>query len=152
MPEHLHAVDDQAADGSSRTQRIRVVLADDHASLRRILRRLLDRDTNLEVVGEASDLESAIRAIRAGHPEVLVLDMRIPGGSSSERIERVHEQSPDTKIVIVTMHENQMYADQALKAGAIGFVLKDTADRELCVAVQSAAHGVEYRSPRLRRP
>lgn len=152
MSGYLHAVDDQAADGPACPRPIRVVLADDHAALRRNLRRLLERDENVEVVAEASDLQSAIREVRARRPEVLVLDMRMPGGSSSERIERVREQSPNTEIVIITMLENQMYADQALKAGAIGFVLTDTADRELSEAVRSAARGEQYRSPRLRRP
>jgi len=129
-----------------------VVLADDHASMRRNLRLLLEGEENIEVVGEASDLESAMRQTRAGRPDVLVLDLSMLGGSGTEMIGRLREQSSNTEIVIITMHENWMYADQACGAGAVGFVLKDSADLELSEAVRSSARGVQYRSPRLRRP
>ncbi|HSO99029.1 MAG TPA: response regulator transcription factor [Solirubrobacteraceae bacterium] len=130
---------------------IRVVLADDHAPLRRTLRLLLEREDDLELVAEAGDLETALREVRARRPDVLVVDFRMPNGSSAERIGRLHEQSPRTAIVVITMHENPMFADHALEAGAIGFVRKDAADLELPDAVRSAARGVQYRSPHLSR-
>jgi two-component system response regulator NreC len=149
MSGQLHAVDGHPADGSSG---IRVILADDHPSLRRSLRRLLESEDDMNVVGEAGDLETAIRGVRSHGPDVLVLDLRMPDGASSERIKRLREQSPRTAIVIITLQENQMFADLAAKAGAIGFVLKDRADQELADAVRHAARGREYRSPHLRAP
>jgi len=151
MPGHLRAVDDQAPDGVPRFRPIRVVLADDHAPLRRTLRRLLEGEKDVKVVAEASDLDSAICQLRAHRPRVLVLDPRMADGSSAERIGRLREQSPRTEIVVITMHDNEMFADQALKAGAIGFVLKDRADLELADAIRRASRGLEYRSPRVRR-
>jgi two-component system, NarL family, response regulator NreC len=126
-----------------------VVLADDHASLRRNLRRLLEREEDVDVVGEASDLEGAMRQILALRPRVLVLDLRMADGSSAERIDRLREQSPSTEIVVITMHRSEQFADLALKAGAVGFVLKDTADAELSDAVRRAARGLQYISPQL---
>jgi two-component system, NarL family, response regulator NreC len=120
--------------------------------MRRNLRLLLEGEEDIEVVGEASDLESAMRETRARRPDVLVLDLSMLGGSGTEMIGRLREQSSNTEIVIITMHENWMYADQAFGAGAVGFVLKDSADLELSEAVRSSARGVQYRSPRLRRP
>ena len=128
-----------------------MVLADDHDSLRRNLRRVLEGEEDVEVVGEAKDLESAARETRRHRPDVLVLGLRVPGGSGLDGIGRLREQSPNTEIVIISMHENEMYARQAFEAGAIAFVLKDSADVELAPAVRSAARGVQYASPRLRR-
>lgn len=149
MAGDLHAVGGHAAPGLSG---IRVILADDHPPLRRNLRLLLEREEDMKVVAEAGDFEGAIRRMRSHHPDVLVLDLRMPDGTSSERIERLRAQSPRTAIVVITMQENEMFADLALKAGAIGFVLKDRADQELAAAVRHAARGLEYRSPRLRGP
>jgi two-component system response regulator NreC len=151
MRGHLRPVDGDSSGGVSGARPVRVVLADDHPTLRRTLSRLLEGEDDLEVVAEAGDLETAVRAVGAHRPDVLVLDLRMPNGSSAERIGRLHEQSPRTAIVVITMHENTMFADHALKAGAIGFVRKDTADLELPDAVRSAARGVQYRSPRLSR-
>ncbi len=152
MSGYLRVVRGQSADGSARPERVRVVLADDHDSLRRNLRRLLEGEEDEEVVGEAADLERAVRQIGRYRPEVLVLGLPVPGGSSPDGIGRLREQSPNTKIVTISMNANEMYARQVLVAGAIGFVLKDGADVELSAAVRSAARGVQYVSPRLRRP
>jgi two-component system response regulator NreC len=128
-----------------------VVLADDHAPLRRNLRRLLEREEDVDVVGEASDLEGAMRQIRALRPRVLVSDLPMPDGSSGEWLDRLHEQSHSTEVVFITMHRSEQFADLALKAGALGFVLKDTADAELADTVRRAARGLQYRSPQLTR-
>jgi DNA-binding NarL/FixJ family response regulator len=87
--------------------------------------------------------------VRRLYPQVLVLDLRMPDGSSAERIERLREQSPRTEIVVITMHRSDRFAELAHNAGAIGFVLKDTADVELSDAVRCAARGVRYSSPQL---
>ncbi len=101
------------------------------------------------MVAEAGDTERAMRQVRALRPDVLVLDIRLPDGSMFERMERLCAQAAGTQIVLITMHKNQLLAEHALRAGAIGFVLKDSADVELGEAVRCAARGVRYASPRL---
>jgi len=148
---HLRSVD-SGLSGDSKGGLIRVVLADDHAPLRRALRSLLEHEDDLEVVAEASDAEAAARQVASHRPDVLVLDLRMPDGSGANRIARMRAQSPRTGIVVVTMHRSEMFAEHAFKAGALGFVLKDCADDELAKAVRQAAQGHVYRSPRLAQP
>jgi len=127
------------------------VLANDHPGLRQRLRWLLDNVDDLRVVGEASSFEAAARQVTNCHPDVVVLDLRMPDGFSRERIERLRTVSPETQIVVTTMHMNEAFANESQKAGAIGFVVADSADRELVEAVRRAGRGLAYRSPRLRR-
>ena len=101
------------------------------------------------MIAEASELTAAVRLVRAHRPDVLVLDLRMPGGSSIETIGKLREQAPDTQIVVVTMEDSPVFAQRALDAGALGFVVKDLADEELPQAVRAAARGEEYVSPRL---
>ncbi len=82
-------------------------------------------------------------------PQVLVLDLHMPGGSSIEAISRLRERAPDTKIVVITMDEDPAFAQRAFAAGALGFVAKELADEELPAAVRAAAHGEEFVSPRI---
>jgi two-component system response regulator NreC len=133
-------------------QTIRVVLADDHALMRRTLRLLLEGEQDVEVIAEASDLASLVRHVDGHQPQVLVLDLGMPDGSSSEAIRQLRERAPQMQIVIVTMEENPVFAQRALAAGAIGFVLKDLADEELPEAVRLAARGEQFLSPRLALP
>jgi two-component system, NarL family, response regulator NreC len=133
-------------------QTIRVVLADDHALMRRTLRLLLEAEEGVEVIAEASDLVSLVRHVDAHQPHVLVLDLGMPDGSSSEAIRQLRERLPEMQIVIVTMEENPVFAQRALAAGAVGFVLKDRSDEELPEAIRLAARGEQYVSPRLALP
>lgn len=128
---------------------VRVLLADGHTLMRRSLRLLLDNEDDVEVIAEAGDLASVIRYVDGSRPHVLVLDLGMPEGSSGEAIRQLRERAPEMQIVIVTMHENPTFAQRALAAGAIGFVLKDLADEELPEAIRHAAHGEQYLSPRL---
>ncbi len=128
---------------------IRVVLADDHALIRRSVRLLLEGEEGVEVIAEADDLASAVRHVHGHSPHVLVLDLRMPGGSSIAAIGRLRERAPDTQVVVLTMEENPVFAQQALACGAVGFVLKDLAGTELPQAVRAAARGEEYVSPRV---
>jgi two-component system response regulator NreC len=149
MGSHLHLALDERAIGSRTApeQPIRVVLADDHALMRRSLRLLLDREEGVEVVAEAGDLTTAMRHVHDCLPHVLVLDLGMPDGSSIEAIRRLREEVTSTEIVVVTMEDNPAFAQQALDAGAIGFVLKDFAEVELDRAVRAAARGEQYVSP-----
>ncbi|HEV7941208.1 MAG TPA: response regulator transcription factor [Solirubrobacteraceae bacterium] len=128
---------------------IRIVLADDHAVVRSGLRLLLDSEPDFEVVAEAGDLEAAQRYVRGHHPDVLVLDLNMPGGSSLEAIPTIRQQMPETEIVVLTMQQEPAFARRALGAGAIGYVLKEAADDELVEAVHRAAAGESYLNPRL---
>ena len=128
---------------------IRIVLADDHAVVRSGLRMLLDSENGFEVVAEAGDIDSARRYVRGHHPNVLVLDLNMPGGSSLEAIPTIREESPDTQIVVLTMQQEPAFAREALGAGALGYILNEAADDELVEAVRRAAVGERYLNPRL---
>ncbi len=129
------------------TAPIRVVVADDHALMRRSLRRLLESEQNIEVVAEADDLTGAAHHVHGQQPHVLVLDLSMSGMSSLQTISQLRERVPDTQIVVVTMEENPAFAQRAITAGALGFVWKDRADTDLLEAVRAAARGEEYLSP-----
>jgi two-component system response regulator NreC len=126
-----------------------VVIADDHSVVRRGLRQLLETEGDFEVVAEAGDIAGARRYVRGHHPDVLVLDLNMPEGSSLEAVPDIRAESPDTQIVVLTMQNEPAYARQALVAGALGYVLKDAADDELVEAVRRAAAGDSYLNPRL---
>ena len=128
---------------------IRVVLADDHEVVRDGLKLLLEDEPDIEVVAEAGDTESAIRYVRGHTPDVLVLDINMPGGSSLTSIPGLREEFPDTGIVVLTMQEDLAFAREAMQSGALGYVLKHSAGSELVEAVQLAAKGEIYLNPRL---
>jgi two-component system response regulator NreC len=128
---------------------ITVVIADDHTVVRQGLRLLIDNEEGLQVVAEAGNVPDAERLTRAHRPSVLVLDLNMPGGSSLEAIPRLREHSPDTAIVVLTMQDDPEFARQALRTGALGFVLKEAADEELLQAIRLAAAGETYLNPRL---
>jgi two-component system, NarL family, response regulator NreC len=128
---------------------IGVVIADDHAVVRRGLKQLLGAEPDLEVLAEAGDIEDARRYVRGHRPQVLVLDLNLPDGSSLKHIPSIRAESPDTQIVVLTMQNEPAYAREALGAGALGYVLKEAAETELVEAVRRAAVGDTYLNPRL---
>jgi two-component system response regulator NreC len=131
-------------------QDITLVLADDHAVVRAGLRFLLEAEAGMTVVSEAGDVDGAVRAVLGHKPDVLVLDLNMPGASSSlEAMPRFAAASPQTSIVILTMQEDPQFARVALRAGAMGYVLKEAADAELVEAIRRAAGGETYLNPRL---
>ncbi len=128
---------------------IRIVIADDHAIVRRGLRQLLKGEEGLEVVAEAGDVETARRCVSEHHPDVLVLDLHMPGEPSLEAIPKLRAAFPDTQIVVLTMQNEPAYAQTALSAGVLGYVLKEAADAELVAAIRAAFAGERYLNPRL---
>jgi two-component system, NarL family, response regulator NreC len=146
---HLAAATVGPPNGVSGERSIRVVLAEDHTNMRRSLRFVLESEGGIYVIADASDLATAIRHVYRHRPHVLVLDPWRLDESSVEAVRRLREQAPSTELVVLTMHESPTLAKQALEAGAIGFVLKDTADSELPEAVRRAARGERYTSPRV---
>lgn len=134
---------------AGQSQSIRIVLADDHAMVRRGLQLLLEGEDGFEVVASVGDVESAIRTTRGHKPDVLVLDLNMPGGSSLEAIPRILEASPGTNITVLTMQDEPAFARQALGAGALAYVLKEAADDELVEAVRRTAAGQTYLNAQL---
>jgi two-component system, NarL family, response regulator NreC len=128
---------------------IRIVLADDHSVIRSGLRMLLDSESDLEVVAEAANTEEAARYVQGHAPDVLILDLNMPGESGLDLIPRIRAEQPGTNIVVLTMQRDPAFARQALQTGAVGYVIKDAADSELVSAVRAAAHGDYYLNPRL---
>jgi len=128
---------------------VRIVLADDHAIVRRGVRMVLEAHDGFEVVAEAGDVGAALRKVRGYKPDVLVLDVSMPGGPSLAAIPSFLEASPATAIVVLTMEDQPEFARAALRAGALGFVLKEAADSELEGAVRAALAGHQYLNPRL---
>jgi two-component system response regulator NreC len=141
---------DPASDsGAASTSPISIVLADDHQVVRSGLRVLLESDGRFEVLGESGDVAGTIGRVRACHPSVLVLDLNMGGESSLDAIPQLRAEVPETQIVVLTMQEDPAFARAALRAGAIGYVLKDAADSELMNAVTLAAEGRTYLNPEL---
>jgi two-component system response regulator NreC len=123
-----------------------VMLADDHPVVRAGLRTLLDTH-DLEVVAEAGDAEQARRFVLGFRPDVLVLDVSMPGGSGLNVIPAVQELSPDTAVVVLTMQQDPAFARAAFRAGARGYVLKQEAGSELVPAIRATAAGGTWLSP-----
>jgi two-component system, NarL family, response regulator NreC len=138
-----------ASMGVESVETIRIVLADDHAVVRRGLELLLDAEPDFEVVATVGDVEAAIRTTRGYKPDVLVLDLNMPGGSSLDAIPDILAASPQTAIAVLTMQDESAFVRQALSAGAKAYVLKEAADDELVTAVRRAALGETYLNPQL---
>jgi two-component system response regulator NreC len=142
----------QATEGGSHpagSTPITIVLADDHKVVRSGLRMLLDSDGRFEVLAESGDVAGTIEAVERCRPQVLVLDLNMGGESSLESIPQLRSDVPETQIVVLTMQDNPAFARAALRAGAVGYVLKDAADAELMSAVELAAGGRTYLNPEL---
>jgi two-component system response regulator NreC len=127
--------------------RISVVIADDHRVVRAGLRLLLGQERRIDVLGEAGDAAHAIRLVAELHPDVLLLDINMPGRSGLDAIPDVLEASPHTRVVILTMQSGAGFAQTAMRAGARAFVLKDAADTELRQAVLAVAAGSTQLAP-----
>ncbi|MGZ4168763.1 MAG: response regulator [Solirubrobacteraceae bacterium] len=139
----------RAASEAPAQKPVSIVLADDHQVVRSGLKVLLESDGRFEVLGEAGDVAGTFEQVRARRPRVLVLDLNMGGESSLEEIPRLRAEVPETEIVVLTMQEDPAFARAALRAGAIGYVLKDAADSELMNAVLMATEGRTYLNPEL---
>ncbi|PHP53627.1 response regulator [Actinomyces ruminis] len=139
----------QAAAGRGRP--ITVVLADDQALMRMGFRMVLDPAEDIEIVGEASDGATALAQARALKPDVILMDVRMPGMNGIDATAAITQQCPDTKILILTTFDLDEYAFAGLRAGASGFLLKDTRPGELAEAIRTVASGEAVVSPRITR-
>lgn len=124
--------------------KINIVLADDHVLVRKGIRAMLESDSDIHVVGEADNGAEALEAARRLHPDILVLDIRMPEMNGLEAAARLGSYSPDTKAVILSMHDSEEYVLQALNAGAYGYLLKDTDKAEFLKALRQVHSGAKY--------
>jgi two-component system response regulator NreC len=126
-----------------------IVLADDHHVVRQGLRSLLDAEPDFSVVGETGDGVEAAQLAERLRPDVLVLDLMMPGLNGLEVTRQVSQRSPQTRVVILSMHANEAHVLEALRAGAVAYVLKESTSAELVRAVREAVAGRRYLSPPL---
>jgi DNA-binding NarL/FixJ family response regulator len=126
-----------------------IVLADDHQVVRSGLRTLLEANLGAHIVGEAADGPSALQLTERLQPGVLVADLMMPGLTGLEIARRVRHRAPNTRVVVLSMHANEAYVREALRAGAIGYVLKEAPAAEIIQAVRAAAEGRRFLSPAL---
>jgi two-component system, NarL family, response regulator NreC len=128
---------------------IRVVVVDDHAVVRAGLRRVLDAEPDIEVVGEAGTARDAVLEARAAKPDVILLDVVMPGESGIEALPKLHREAPDANVLVLSMQDDPRYVREAFAAGASGYVLKEAADSEVVAAVREVAAGNRYLHPAL---
>lgn len=127
-------------------QPLRVMLADDHTLVRAGIRALLEKLPDLEVAGEASDGREILKLVRASPPDVVLMDIAMPGLNGLEATARLSREFPGVRVIILSMHQNEEYFWQALKAGASGYLLKKAATAELETALQRVVEGEIYLS------
>jgi two-component system response regulator NreC len=128
---------------------IRVLLVDDHAILRAGLRRVLDAEPDVDVVGEAENAERAVFEAISNKPDVVVMDLVMPGKSGIEGMPAVLQAVPAAKVLVLSMQDDPRYVREAFEAGASGYVLKEAADTEVVGAVRAVARGERYLHPAL---
>ncbi|MGE5347136.1 MAG: response regulator [Acidithiobacillales bacterium] len=130
---------------------LRILIVDDHGVLRAGLRAVLGDETNYEIVGEAGTSDEALRAAASLKPDIVLLDLSLPGIGGIEVTRRLHEKLPDTKVLILTVHEDAALLREALKAGAAGYVIKRAVESELLAAIEAAQRGDLYVHPSMTR-
>ena len=131
------------------SKKARIILADDHAVVRDGLRRLIDAEPDLEVVATAATASEVVQRVVELRPDVLLLDITMPGGSGIGALEQIRKLSTSTRILILTMHEDPEYLRVSLVSGASGFILKNAAGQELLAAIRSVNQGRIYVDPTL---
>jgi DNA-binding NarL/FixJ family response regulator len=128
---------------------VRVLICDDHTLVRAGLRRLVDSFDGIEVVGEASSADEVVQRSRQMLPDVVLLDVSMPGRSGFDALAELRENQPDTSVVIMSMHDDSLHVREAMQRGASGFVVKEAAPAELEVAIRAAAAGRTFLSPQV---
>ncbi|MDO8568481.1 MAG: response regulator transcription factor [Dehalococcoidales bacterium] len=127
--------------------KIKVLIADDHAIVRDGLKSVMDDEPDLIVVGEATNGEEAVRKVEESHPDVVLLDITMPGMDGLEATRRIKDAHPDVRILVLTMHESDNYFFEILEAGASGYFVKGGSVRDLLSALKAVYRGEMYISP-----
>jgi DNA-binding NarL/FixJ family response regulator len=132
-------------------RKTRVLLADDHTLVRAGVRRILEAHPGVAVVGEVADGAAALRALEETEVDVLVLDLSMPGLDGFEVLRRVRGVAPDLKVLVLSMHADPEYVSRAVREGADGYLLKDSAVHDLVAAIEAVREGRPYYSPQVQR-
>jgi DNA-binding NarL/FixJ family response regulator len=132
-------------------KKITVLLVDDHSLVRRGFRRMLEDESDMEVVGEAGDGEESIKLAKKLHPKVVVMDCALPGMNGLQATRQIIEDSPDTAVLMLSMHSESTWVRQAIEAGAKGYVLKNALDLELGEAIRKVAAGETVFDPQVEQ-
>ncbi len=130
---------------------IRIILADDHAVMRRGLRLVLEEHKDFQVIGEASDGREAVALVEELKPDLVVLDITMPNMNGIEAARQISEKQAGVSIVVLSMHSDESYVLRALKAGARGYLLKESAESDLILAIRSVSAGKAFFSPAVSR-
>ncbi|MBI2847759.1 MAG: response regulator transcription factor [Chloroflexi bacterium] len=129
--------------------KIRLVIADDHAVVRAGLRLLLDSQSDMEVVGEAQDGKTALKAVEQFHPDIVLMDIAMPGMNGLEATRAIKQASPDVQVLALSMYAEDRYFFQMLQAGASGYIIKGAEPDELLAAIRTVAQHQPYVYPSL---
>lgn len=129
---------------------VRILIADDHQLVREGIRRILEDEADFQVVGEAADGKQAIDLVEQSHPDVVLLDVAMPGLDGVEATRRLAKQQPETRVLVVTMYADEHHAARLLRMGAAGYVVKDAAPSELAEAIRTVHQGRRFVSEPLR--
>ncbi len=132
-------------------KKITVLLVDDHSLVRRGFRRMLEDESDMEVVGEAGNGEESIKLAKKLHPQVVVMDCALPGMNGLQATRQIIEDSPDTAVLMLSMHTESTWVRQAIEAGARGYVLKNALDLELSGAIRKVAAGETVFDPQIEQ-
>jgi DNA-binding NarL/FixJ family response regulator len=132
-------------------KKITVLLVDDHSLVRRGFRRMLEDESDMEVVGEAGDGEESIKLAKKLHPQVVVMDCALPGMNGLQATRQIIEDSPNTAVLMLSMHSESTWVRQAIEAGAKGYILKNAMDLELGAAIRKVAAGETVFDPQVEQ-
>ena len=130
---------------------IRILLADDHHVMRDGLRLLLERQPDMEVIGEAGDGRDTVKLAQEQNPDVVVMDIAMPNMNGIEATRRIVSKNPRTGVVILSMHHDESYVIRSLKAGALGYLLKDSVKADLIDAIRAVSEGRSFFSPKVSK-
>lgn len=140
-------LDEPTATGLNIEDKIRCLIADDHVLVRQGIRRLLQDEQDVEIVGEAGDAAEALQGVMDLRPDIVLMDIGMPGFSSFEAARVIRSDFPRTRVIFLTMHEDQDYVMQGLQAGAAGYLLKDTPSAKLASVLRDVHRGGKFVSP-----